>query len=303
MEVLSPALTINKNSISLVHPDDIQIEKMKDDNVEICVTPIPDEKTSHRIEKLTQFFIERIFTDVVVWIPGFIFVYSTVLSERGNLMTLVIFLTQVIIVTLSLYNSVMPFLPDDYFESLVLLRSTQTTIMVCVLIVAPLLCLKSPQMSEYFLKASMVSFISDIALWKVTQVMYTEERLENYQWFLRAWFLAALIITVYRIGLFLKTLKDILFSNSKINSKKSGNFLKKKKENKKINKLQAEESTINSKSSPVPKRKKNKKSKKEDSFAIVCQYKCIGVINVGYVSVNCTDSCFNQYHLQCWSRS
>jgi len=54
--------------------------------------------------------------------------------------------------------------------------------------------------------------------------------------------------------------------------------------------------------SPVPKKKRNKKSKKDNSFAIVCQYRCIGVINVGYVSVNCTDSCFNQYHLQCWSR-
>jgi len=38
----------------------------------------------------------------------------------------------------------------------------------------------------------------------------------------------------------------------------------------------------------------------EEVFPIVCQWRCTNVLNIGYISINCSEKCYNQYHSQCW---
>ena len=42
------------------------------------------------------------------------------------------------------------------------------------------------------------------------------------------------------------------------------------------------------------------KNLKEEIFPIVCQWRCSNVLNIGYISINCSEKCYNQYHNQCW---
>ena len=312
VEVLTPfkmddiEVVINEDGIPVqkIEKNNIPNEKIEEDPGS-CV-PIPEE-TRDRMNRLSFFFEERIIADSAIWLPGIIFVYSTLLSnseEKGPLMKLIMWLAQFSIVSIGFYNTSVAFLPEAYFIALEEFRRTQLYMFLFSFLLSPIFCINSSQASEHFLKVSMISFIPDIALWKVTQVMYTEERFENYKILIKVWFFAMLAYTVYKLSEFLK---ECFCQNNAPNNRidvRRSNSKNKKKETKKINKSTTDE-TFTTKS-PVQRKRNNKSSNKkqktESTFSIVCQYKCHGILNVGYVSVNCTETCFNQFHLQCWAK-
>ena len=331
MEVLTPFLLPDLPGVSVVHvingeehliqkrhdnnddnEEDDDDDEIEDLNSGMCVN-IPDQ-TRNRMDKLSFFFEERILANVAIWAPGIIFVYLTFdASEKGKMMRMIIWLTQLMIIAVGFYNTLVSFLPERTFtkdlSALEDFRKAQMYMFSACFGLAPVFCISSSQVTEHFLKTSLVSFIPDIAFWKVTQVMYTEERFDAYKNLLTLWFLLILIYTIYKMWMYFEALfTGFLQYSTCPEVKRSNSNSKKKKDTKKLNCKQVNEEITNIASvpvtkSPVPKKRNNKskKAKKEQTFTILnCQYNCQGVVNIGYVSVNCTETCFNQYHLQCW---
>ena len=168
-------VVINEDGIPVqkIEKNNIPNEKIEEDPGS-CV-PIPEE-TRDRMNRLSFFFEERIIADSAIWLPGIIFVYSTLLSnseEKGPLMKLIMWLAQFSIVSIGFYNTSVAFLPEAYFIALEEFRRTQLYMFLFSFLLSPIFCINSSQASEHFLKVSMISFIPDIALWKVTQVSDT----------------------------------------------------------------------------------------------------------------------------------
>ena len=286
MDVLSPILVPDTNKV---------MENLKDNVEEMEIDPL----ISQRMHKLSFFFEERIMVDLLIWIPGIILGFSTIVKEKGKFMKLFVFVLQFVIISVGLYNSIVPFIPESHYDTLAQLRKAQLGLMLALMILTPVLPSDSCEMTEYFLKISLFSFIPDIALWKVVTVMYTEERLETFKVLIRIWFVLMLQFSTFKVVVYFKKAYLSPSSTSPVELKRSNS--RKKKENKKVTKLAIPE--VQATRSPVQKKKsqKVKKPKEESIFSIFCQNSCEGVVNIGYVSVNCTETCFNQFHLQCWS--
>ena len=285
-----------------------QKEKMfpteKTDDIGTCpeiLAPMSEE-AKQRIEHLSFFFVERIYADTAIWAPGIIFVYSTMFEEKGKIMKLITWIISLSIISIGFYNSSVAFLPEAYFSVLEEFRQTQVYLFLFSFLLSSIVSLSSPRaVPEHFLMISVISLLPDIFLWKVAQVMYTEERLSNYKMLVRLWFLALTLYSVYKLYLFVKSLKS---SEMTADAKSStSNISKRKKEAKKVVKIPFDETLSAPTKSPTQKkRNKGKKSKKDKAYSILCQFKCFGIDNIGYVSVNCTETCFNQFHSQCWSK-
>ena len=294
MDVLSPFLVPENKKV---------MEKLREDvgglGVDGAVEYIESSPTRDRMDKLSFFFEERILANFLIWIPGIVLVYSAWLKERGKFLKIFIYILQFVIVTFGLYNVSVPFLPESFYDVLPQSRTVQLQLVSVLFLVAPTLCSDNCEMTEYFLKISLASIIPDIALWKVVNLMYTEQRIENFKIFTRLWFVLISYLSLYNILVYLKT---TYFTPPRSPEVLKRSNSKKKKENKKVPKLPNVEAQAATKS-PVQKKRsqKGKKVKEENIFSILCQYKCDGILNIGYVSVNCTETCFNQFHLQCWS--
>ena len=130
--------------------------------------------------------------------------------------------------------------------------------------------------------------------------MYTEERIANCSIIVRLWFILNTVYSFYKLYLFLINLKAS--AESTVDVKRSNaSISKRKKEVKKVNKLPSE-AALPTKSPVQKKRNKGKRWQKPNTYSILCQYKCDDIVNIGYVSVNCTEKCYNQYHSQCWAK-
>ena len=269
---------------------------------EILAPMAMSEDAKERIENLNFFFMERISAEMAIWAPGIIFVYSTMFEEKGKIMKLITWIISLSIVSIGFYNSSVAFLPEAYFSVLEEFRQTQSYLFLSSLVLSSIVSITSPrEVPEHFLMISVISFLPDCLLWRVAQVMYTEERLSNYNMIVRLWYLSLTLFSFYKVYLFLESLKSCEIT---VNVKNSTNISKqRKKEAKKVIKIQSEETLPVPSKSPVQKKRyKAKKSKKDESYSILCHFKCFGIENIGYVSVNCTETCFNQFHSQCWSK-
>merc|ERR1719356_1826464 len=100
----------------------------------------------------------------------------------------------------------------------------------------------------------MVSFIPDIAFWKVTQVMYTEERFDAYKNLLTVWFLVMLIYTVYKVYLYFEALFYGLLHYTTCPEVKRSNW-------KQVNDEATSIASTPLTKSPVPKKRNNKNKK------------------------------------------
>merc|ERR1719189_1705075 len=111
--------------------------------------------------------------------------------------------------------------------------------------------------------------------------MYTEERMTNYSIIVRLWFLLLTVYSFYKLYLFLINLKAS--AESTVDVKRSNaSISKRKKEVKKVNKLPSE-AALPTKSPVQKKRNKGKRSKKQNTYSILCQYECDDIVNIGYV--------------------
>ena len=247
-------------------------------------------------------------------LPGVGVGYSSMNDDRGPVMEVITRILQSIISTVGFYSSLTPFIPEHIFDILEQLRFYQFICLIISIILSSFFSWGDNQVSLYFLKASLVSLLFDINFWRLTTITYTEERFWNWKLITNTFYTFFLILTIYKLKTINFTAEDNTDRDKGQNDAKklSPNNTKKKKEQRKLNKVESNENVVEIVSkSPEPQqqtstKKKNnnraKKSKKVETFSIHCEYRCVGVINSqGYVSVNCR-ICFNQFHVQCWTR-
>ena len=261
----------------------------------------------HRMDQLSSFFLEHIAADVGIWLPGMLFGYSSMVQAQGPVLDFVIKASRVVMVSIGVYNAIIPFLPEQYYlwPSQGSLRLVQAQLFAVSLVIAKILHEKDSPLPEFFLVVALVSLVVDITWWKLTSIVYTEERFFNYKIITNTWYSILFAIDFLKILHFL--LKLCLTENHVNDQEKP--ILKKRKEQRKVAKNEVESPEIavklaNSKSrSSVPTKKRNNKSKRtpKEEFSIECHFQCIGVINTGYITVNCK-SCLNQFHSQCWTK-
>ena len=84
MDVLSPILVPDTNKV---------MENLKDNVEEMEIDPL----ISQRMHKLSFFFEERIMVDLLIWIPGIILGFSTIVKEKGKFMKLFVFVLQFVL--------------------------------------------------------------------------------------------------------------------------------------------------------------------------------------------------------------
>merc|ERR1719369_1613413 len=129
--------------------------------------------------------------------------------------------------------------------------------------------------------------------------MYNEQRMINFKIIIGIYFL---LLTSYSLGKLKKIIPRMNASSAPLstgaqnNTKKSNS--RKKRDKTKHNEIAPEES--NKASTSQEKKVSKVKNLTEDVFPIVCQWRCNNVLNIGYISINCSEKCYNQYHAQCW---
>merc|ERR1719369_1005036 len=129
--------------------------------------------------------------------------------------------------------------------------------------------------------------------------MYNEQRMINFKIIIGIYFL---LLTSYSLGKLKKIIPRMNASSAPLstgaqnNTKKSNS--RKKRDKTKHNEIAPEES--NKASTSQEKKVSKVKNLTEDVFPIVCQWRCNNVFNIGYISINCSEKCYNQYHAQCW---
>ena len=304
MQILTPNVLTTSNgvTINIIEEDNELVagtcSSSSEEQLPIKLEEVMGQEGQDKKQYLIGFLMGRITMDALIWIPGFIYLYSTVTTDKAPV-SYGVMMTQFLIVSVGLYTTMNPIYLRDYlagennyiyyYAAYLLMGSVVTSYFGYHL---------SP-LSEYFLKFSLFSFVLDCSLWNYTQSINQSDKLNELFNFLLLVFVSVGVGNLYMVFHHARRLHIYWNSLNAVTDARKGS--KKKKEQKKTQKSQIEASSVSK--SPVQKKtKKNKKSKNQDSYPILCQYKCIGVINIGYISVNCTDTCYNQYHVQCWSK-
>eukprot|EP00092_Neocalanus_flemingeri_P031482 GFUD01034190.1.p1 GENE.GFUD01034190.1~~GFUD01034190.1.p1 ORF type:complete len:1065 (+),score=194.32 GFUD01034190.1:162-3356(+) len=271
-------------------------EEHPDDNMS-CM---PDIDPAHKVKMdlLSFFFEERMIANLVIWIPGILFVYSSIFEERGLAMRISVGVIQLVISSIGIYNMAISFLPDAFYSSIPDVRQIQIGVFGSVVLVTQVF-FNFKEVTEHFLTVSILNFIPDIVFWKMIMVMYTEHRLGNFKIIIGVYFILVMIYTLYKLGKILSIMiKNRSIKNTPGQDDVKRSNSKKKREKPKNPRLSIEE---NNQSKTNQEKKRTKvKNLTEEIFPIVCQWKCTNVLNIGYISINCSEKCYNQYHRQCW---
>ena len=260
-----------------------------------------------QMDRLSFFFEERLIASGVIWLPGFLYSWGSVLSpetsiheEKGPLVRLAEMFMQLLITTIGLYNISLPFLPESYYNSMPQIRYTQAMVFIAIFTISLITKIHTKEVVDHFLKISIWSFLPDIALWKIITVMYNETRLTNFRIVIYIFFIAILAHSGYRLRLTLaennKTANSCIWVAE--NRKQVG---KKKKEKGKSAIRPVPDDPALSKPGTGEKKKAKPRKFPEEIFSIECGYGCKGVVNLGYLSLNCSHTCYNQFHSQCWT--
>merc|ERR1719192_2682973 len=148
------------------------------------------------MDLLSFFFEERIMADLIIWLPGIFFLYSSMCEERNQAMQLFVTLIQSLVITIGIYNVLISALPLDMLKDPSELRHIQLvtfSVIFCVTIVV----LNFKEVTEFFLKLALVCFIPDIVFWKMVVVMYTKERMHNFKLIYVAFFTVIGLASLY----------------------------------------------------------------------------------------------------------
>ena len=84
MDVLTPLLVSDRKDVL-----EKRKEKVEDVGVDVTIENIDIPVTRDRMDKLSFFFEERILINFLIWIPGIMLVYSTMLKEKGKILQVV----------------------------------------------------------------------------------------------------------------------------------------------------------------------------------------------------------------------
>jgi len=259
-----------------------------------CMPEIAPE-IKEKMEILSRFFEERIMANVIIWIPGIFFVYSAMSEERGMAMNIFVCIVQLIISAIGIFNIVLSVLPESLYSVSSDVRQVQISLFGSVIFLTQIF-LNYKEVADHFLTVSIINFIPDIVFWKTITVMYNTQRMTNFKIIITIYFLLLISYSLLK----LKKILSKIYTSTTIPSSVASNNKKKSNTRKKREKTKQNEDTnkasINSYEKKVPKAK----TLADDVFPIICQWKCSNVLNIGYISINCSDKCYNQYHAQCW---
>ena len=174
-------------------------EKEEPEEPQECAPPLVnniDPVHKAHMDLLSFFFEERIMADLIIWLPGIFFLYSSMCEERNQAMQLLVTLIQSLVITIGIYNLLISALPLDMLKDPSELRHIQMvafSVIFCVTIVV----LNFKEVTEFFLKLALVCFIPDIVFWKMVVVMYTKERMHNFKLIYVAFFIVIGLASLY----------------------------------------------------------------------------------------------------------
>ena len=200
--------------------DHIQDEPPEPEEPEECAPPLVnnvDPVQREQMDLLTFFFGERIVADLIIWLPGILFLYSSICEERNRAMQLLVTLIQSLVITIGIYNIVISALPLDMLKDLGELRHIQMVAFSTFFCLA-ITFLNSKEVTEFFLKLALVCFIPDIVFWKMVSVMYTKERMENFKVVYMSFLLIVGLATAYNV---LKIVTEVHQKKTSIESQPS----------------------------------------------------------------------------------
>ena len=237
--------------------------------------------------------------NVAIWIPGILFVYSAIFEERGLAMNIIVSIIQLLISSIGIYNIAISFLPGSFYSSIPDVRQIQISVFGLV-ILATQIFINFKEVAEHFLTVSIINFIPDIVLWKIIMVMYTEHRMGNFKIINNVYFLILMSYSIYK----LRNIVLNIYKEQRNVSQSSQNDTKRPGSRKKREKVKNQVSALGDSNKPKSCQEKKigkVKSLTEEVFPIVCQWRCINILNIGYISINCSEKCYNPYHTQCWN--
>ena len=147
---------------------------------EMCKPLEIDPQLQERMDDLGTYFEERIYTDMLIWLPGILALYSAISEERSWAQQQLVNIIQGLVIAVGIYNVILSVLPLDIFTNFSQLHQVQLCLFGCILLVANII-FNYKEVQDFFLKLTLICFIPDILFWKLTTIMYTEERMFNFK--------------------------------------------------------------------------------------------------------------------------
>jgi len=272
-------------------------EEYQEDDMSCMPEIAPEMK--EKMEILRLFFEERMMANLAIWIPGIFFVYSAMFDERGMAMNIFVCIVQLLISAIGIFNIVISVLPESFYSLSTDVRKDQISVFGSVIFLTQIL-LNYKEVAEHFLTVSIINFIPDIVFWKTITVMYNAQRMFHFKIIISIYFILLISYSILKLRKILTKINDSTSTMSTVaeNNKKKSNS-RKKREKTKQNENTMEDSNKTSTNSSEKKVSKAQTLAAE-VFPIICQWRCSNVLNIGYISINCSDKCYNQYHTQCW---
>merc|ERR1719320_1027569 len=211
-------------------------------------------------------------------------------------MNIFVCIVQLLISAIGIFNIVISVLPESFYSLSSDMRQVQISMFGSVIFLMQIF-LNYKEVADHFLTVSIINFIPDIVFWKIITVMYNAQRMTNFKIIITIYFLLLISYSLLKLKKILSKINasTALPSSVAPNNAKKSNTRKKRKKTKRNE--DTNKASINSYEKKVPKAK----TLADDVFPIICQWKCSNVLNIGYISINCSDKCYNQYHAQCWS--
>ena len=164
----------------------------------VCRPLQVDPRHQERMDILSFFFEERIIADMVIWIPGILFLYSSMFEERSWAMQFLISLVQAVIISIGIYNILISGLPLKLFTNIAEVRQIQGATFLSVFCFTNAF-LNSKEATDHFLKMAMICFIPDIVCWKLIAMMYTEDRMFNFKMIYISFLMCVALLTIYSL--------------------------------------------------------------------------------------------------------
>ena len=265
-----------------------------------CGRPEHEEKIDPVVRQrhmmLDNIFKERMASSAIIWIPGIFFLYSYLSSEKSILQLLFIWIVQVNVITLGLYNVAMaPTLWRSKLFTKGDIGNTEITFLLISLIIT-MTWLNRREVAERFLCFSVVYFLGSSFLSNLTERLMTKESL-NFIGILAFVFYTGFAMFIgYHISNLLNFIKQIenYEKEERILPMRKKDQYKKKNARKKKNEQKMNTTEVDTKLQELlPLKHKCEK-------VIVCNWDCNISDSTDHLTLHCSNKCVFVYHIECW---
>ena len=248
---------------------------------------------------LDEIFRERLFCAGVIWLPGFIFLYSFLATERSGLHTSIIAVIQIIVITLALYNATMgPTLWRSKLFSRAEFTKPEFTVLALVFLITVQFA-NSKEAAEAALSFSAAYSVVSFVFANVNTKLRERTSLNVLGGV--AWaFYAAMALYVWYTLLVIgrqATIQEEQSQKENNHEMRNKEYFKRRFSRKKKTGAVAEGGQ-QEKQNNMEKSIKSLKTEIE----IVCAWNCSSSgTRSDYVSLDCSEKCNFLFHIQCWN--